>query len=59
MTVIKITQEPKLTRWYSGKVGECCEHVPRYDDEEYYGCRDHEGYINFVVKTDGVLVKLT
>ena len=54
--MILIEKEPVQLRWYTGKVGQIVEYVPRYDDETYYGCRDLEGYINFVVKTDGKLL---
>ena len=54
--MLLIEKEPVLTRWYSGKVGVIVEYVPRYDDEMYYGCRDEDGYINFVVKTDAKLL---
>ena len=54
--MLLIEKEPMLTRWYTDKVGVIVEYVPRYDDETYYGCRDTDGYINFVVKTDGKLL---
>jgi hypothetical protein len=54
--MILIEKEPMVSRWYTGKVGVTVEYVPRYDDEMYYGCRDTDGYINFVVKTDGKLL---
>lgn len=52
---IKIISEPENNRWYTGKVGVVVDHIPYYDDEEFYGCRDEDGYINFVVKKDGIL----
>lgn len=57
MRFLLIEKEPLLARWYSGKVGTLVEYVPKYDDEEYYGVRDDEGYINFVVRGDVKLMK--
>ena len=58
MKFIKIVKEPVQRRWYTGEVGQAVEYIEKYDDQELYGVRDLDGYINFVVKTDGEIVEI-
>jgi len=52
--IVKITQCPDRSRWYSSKVGENWEVFDLQNGE--YSCRSSDGYLNFILASDCELV---